>query len=78
MKPYLIVITGRPGAGKTTLSERLSREWSLPLISRDRIKEGYVHTNHSTHDDLDFVDIVAMTDVTEHYASIATQILEKL
>lgn len=44
MKPLLLVITGSPGAGKTTLSERLSREWCLPLISRDSIKEGYVHT----------------------------------
>ena len=44
MKPLLLVVTGRPGAGKTTLSERLSREWCLPLLSRDRIKEGYVHT----------------------------------
>jgi len=44
MKPLMLVITGLPGAGKTTLSERLSREWCLPLISRDRIKEGYIHT----------------------------------
>ena len=43
-KPYLIIITGRPGAGKTTLAEKLSREGYLPLVSRDRIKEGYVHT----------------------------------
>ena len=51
-KPYLIVITGRPGAGKTTLAEKLSREWYLPLVSRDRIKEGYVHTMGLAHDAL--------------------------
>lgn len=43
-KPYLIIVTGRPGAGKTTLAEKLSREWCLPMISRDRLKEGFVHT----------------------------------
>ena len=43
-KPLLIVVTGRPGAGKTTLAARLSEEWCLPLVSRDRIKEGLVHT----------------------------------
>lgn len=42
------------------------------------VQERDIRVLHSTHDDLDFVDIDAMTDVTEHYASIATQILEKL
>ena len=51
-KPVLLVVTGRPGAGKTTLAERLSREWYLPLVSRDRIKEGYVHTQQKGHDEL--------------------------
>ena len=51
-KPTLIVVTGRPGAGKTTLAETLSRQWCLPLVSRDRIKEGYVHTQKLPHDEL--------------------------
>ena len=51
-KPILLVITGRPGTGKTTLSEKLSREWCLPLVSRDRIKEGLVHTEGKCHTDL--------------------------
>lgn len=51
-KPLLLVITGRPGSGKTTLSERISREWCFPLLSRDRIKEGLVHTEGSSHEDL--------------------------
>lgn len=42
--PYLIVVTGEPGAGKSTFAEALSREACLPLLSRDRIKEGCVHT----------------------------------
>ena len=51
-KPYLIVITGRPGAGKTTLSEEISRSWYMPLLSRDRLKEGYVHTMGKGHNAL--------------------------
>ena len=51
-KPLLIVVTGQPGAGKTTLAARLSEEWCLPLVSRDRIKEGLVHTEGVGHEAL--------------------------
>lgn len=43
-EPYLIVVTGRPGAGKSTFAHTFGREVFLPVISRDEIKEGYVHT----------------------------------
>lgn len=43
-RPSLIVVTGRPGAGKSTLAHALSRAVRLPLLSRDEIKEGLVHT----------------------------------
>ena len=49
-KPYLLVVTGRPGAGKTTLAKALADGFHMPLISRDRIKEGYVHTCRKGHD----------------------------
>lgn len=50
--PTLIVVTGRPGSGKTTLAHKLAREIRCPLISRDEIKEGLVNTvgNHSELD----------------------------
>jgi predicted kinase len=36
--PLLIVVTGRPGAGKTTLARAMARELNLPLLSRDAMK----------------------------------------
>jgi predicted kinase len=35
----LIIITGLPGTGKTTLASRLAKHHALPLISKDAIKE---------------------------------------
>jgi predicted kinase len=42
--PLLIVVTGRPGSGKTTLAHALAREVRCPAICRDEIKEGFVNT----------------------------------
>ena len=36
---WLIVVTGRPAAGKTTLATWLGGQLSLPVISKDSIKE---------------------------------------
>ena len=44
-RPSLIVVTGRPGSGKTTLARALARAVRCPLICRDEIKEGFVHAN---------------------------------
>ncbi len=40
----LIVVTGRPGSGKTTLAHVLARQIRCPAICRDEIKEGYLNT----------------------------------
>ena len=42
--PALIVVTGRPGAGKTTLAHALARAVRCPAVCRDEIKEGLVCT----------------------------------
>jgi predicted kinase len=39
MVPFLIIVSGLPGSGKSTLSQRLAAHFSLPLIQKDMIKE---------------------------------------
>jgi predicted kinase len=37
--PRLIIVTGRPAAGKTTLARWLAHELQIPFISKDSIRE---------------------------------------
>jgi predicted kinase len=41
--PTLVVISGPPGAGKTTLAHAVARSVGCPAVCRDEIKEGMVH-----------------------------------
>jgi predicted kinase len=41
--PTLIVISGPPGSGKTTLAHKIANVVGCPAICRDEIKEGVVH-----------------------------------
>jgi predicted kinase len=38
-KPTLILVSGAPGAGKTTIAARLSRNLRMPMVSKDAVKE---------------------------------------
>lgn len=38
-KKLLIIVTGLPGTGKTTLAKKIAAKFKLPLISKDTIKE---------------------------------------
>ncbi len=50
--PTCVIVTGRPGSGKTTLSQKLGQQLWLPVISRDELKQGYVNTFGVRHDEL--------------------------
>jgi len=62
-KPYLLVVTGRPGSGKTTLAVDLGNHLRMPVISRDQIKEGYVHTLGKKHSGLPADTNKVVTDI---------------
>lgn len=41
--PTLVVVSGPPGSGKTTLAHQVARAVGCPAICRDEVKEGMVH-----------------------------------
>ncbi|MEM9516380.1 MAG: AAA family ATPase [Actinomycetota bacterium] len=49
LTPFVVVISGVPGAGKTTLAWQLSRRLHVPFVSRDDIKTG-LHVTHRSND----------------------------
>jgi len=71
-KPKCVIVTGRPGSGKTTLAKKLGARLWMPVISRDEIKEGYVNTYGVKHDQLPL-----NTDglVTDFFFAIVNQYL---
>jgi predicted kinase len=79
VKPKCIIITGRAGAGKTTLSKELGKRLWMPVISRDEIKEGYVNTFGVKHDqlpaDTDLVVTNFFFDVVNQYLTNSVSVI---
>jgi predicted kinase len=44
-RPALIVVSGPPGCGKTTLAHEIARAAGCPAVCRDEIKEGMAHAS---------------------------------
>jgi adenylylsulfate kinase-like enzyme len=39
-RPWLVLVTGEPGSGKTTLGRKLAGDLRLPFLSRDEVRGG--------------------------------------
>jgi predicted kinase len=48
-RPFVVVVGGAPGSGKTTLARALGRSLHVPVLVRDEIKEG-MHVTARSHD----------------------------
>jgi dephospho-CoA kinase len=75
-KPLLLIITGMPASGKTTLAHFISEKIHCPLLSRDELKEGYINTLGIPHGQLN--DAAARHIYDTFFATIELLLSQKI
>ena len=70
--PPLIIVTGPPGAGKSTLALQLSAALPCPLISRDALRAGLVlgNTQASDHTSVNQLFQTSVTHLLHHGSAV--------
>ena len=70
-RPLLVVVTGAPASGKTTVAEELARRLRIPIVAKDTFKETLYETIGS-HDELE--PQIERAAVALLYALLAAQL----
>ncbi len=73
MSPTLIVVSGPPGSGKTTLARRLAGGLHCPLLSRDEVREGLLLGRVVADEDLEAI----ATQANRAFFDVAGQLLSR-
>lgn len=55
VRPRVVLVTGAPGSGKTSLGTRLARELRVPFLARDDVRGGLMFTAGAWTDEMDGV-----------------------
>ena len=82
-RPWLVLVTGEPGSGKTALGLQLAATLRLPFLNRDHIRGGLLATDglwtNQLHDPAPreaAVDV--LVDIAEHAAGLGVSVVLEL
>ncbi len=78
-EPLLILVSGPPATGKTTLARRLAAEFGLPLVNKDGIKELLFDTvgtqDYAWSQNLGRASIALLYDFTERLLTAGVSLI---